>query len=233
VNTYTVDELRALARIGGYWLPAAILDQDEDDRRVDLAALRGLVVRGLVDSGAPTPALAVALEPLRAPRLVAEIETETGWHAIVAGDRTVVLTGQSGGITAVSQSSEPVETVLMRLFDVEIAPAAGTGFQVGLDALADADEYVVGGDTAAAVRTLCDAGAPSPAAVAWVRAIETRRYSAHVRVAYRDGERYVADEVRWLVGGDGAAWTTSPTGTVTPVGPAQLRAALTALVTGR
>jgi hypothetical protein len=66
VITCTVDELRAATRIGGYWLPAAILDDDDEDLRVDLAALRGLAVRGLVDGVVLAPELATVLDPLRA-----------------------------------------------------------------------------------------------------------------------------------------------------------------------
>jgi hypothetical protein len=233
VITCTVDELRAAARIGGYWLPAAILDDDDEDLRVDLAALRGLAVRGLVDGVVLAPDLATVLDPLRDPRTAVEVETEDGWHAIAGGDALTVLTGRSGGLVAVSRTGEAIQTVLVGLCDVDVCGAVEVGFSVGLDALDAADDLVLGGESAAAVEILRAAGAPSSAAVAWVRAVETRRYSAHVRAAYRDGDRYVADEVRWLVGGDGTAWTTAADGAIRAVGPAALRTALVALLEGR
>src|SRR5439155_22102173 len=64
----TIDELRALRRIMDIWLPGFVVEEDDEDLRVDAAALRGLAARGLVSlpAGADIPAyLALAPPPAR------------------------------------------------------------------------------------------------------------------------------------------------------------------------
>jgi hypothetical protein len=78
----SVDELRAAARLAGVPVPPLVAEDDPDDPRVDLAALRGLAARGLVVGLAeadPEPAgiLAAALAALDEPTWLLDVELDT------------------------------------------------------------------------------------------------------------------------------------------------------------
>lgn len=77
----SVDELRAAVRLAGVPVPPAAGDDDPDDPRVDLAALRGLAARGLIvglSEGDPEPAgvLATALAAFDEPDWILDVELD-------------------------------------------------------------------------------------------------------------------------------------------------------------
>ncbi|MEV0567532.1 hypothetical protein [Dactylosporangium sp. NPDC050588] len=231
--TLTLDELRALARLAGYWLPADVTDDDDADMRIDLAAVRGLAARGLLPGEEP---LAGALEPLTGPRTAVEIDADEAgtrrWYAASGDTSTTVLAGRHDGLVDVGLLDGSPAAVVPRLLLLPDAHVDTTGFDVDADALAEADELVAAGADGAALDVLRRAGVPAGPATRWLRAITGRRFAAAVRVAHHDAAtgRFVADELRWLVAGDGTGWqvTTIHSGRhrVAPADPGDVREAL-------
>lgn len=237
----TADELRALARLVGYWLPADVTDDDDADMRIDLAAVRGLAARGLVPGDEP---LAGVLEPLAAPRTVVEIDADEAgvrrWYAAAGDSSTTVLAGRVDGLVDAELLDESPAVAVPRvvLLPRAHARAADCGFDVDADAFAEADDLVVSGEDGPAFDVLRDAGVPAGPAAAWLRAITGRRFAAAVRVAHHDARgghdattsRFVGDELRWLVAGDGTVWQVTPIHSglhrVAPVDPGEVREAL-------
>lgn len=221
----SVDELRALARVTGLVLPAFVADDDSDDERIDLVALRGLMARGLVATVGPDPdgslrlddALAEVLEPARGAPVLAEVDEEVGdaaprtWAVMGDDDGPTLIVAEHGpGLVALDRSPDPVAVVVStwcRLDEVEASPDID-GFVVPLGAQTAADGAIIDGDGDESIAILTAAGAPSEAARRWVDAVAGRRRSIGVQVARRVGDEgpFEATELHWLVGPDGSAW---------------------------
>jgi len=238
----TVDELRALHRVTGAWVPTFVAEDDSRDSRVDVAALRGLAARGLVDlvpdaagEFALADRLAGHLAPYRDARLVAEVEVEDPaalhQYAVGGADTVGLLTELAGGLTTLrlpAASASRAIVDLCRLGEVAARPGTSTGFEVDAEAHTEADDLALAGDRDAAVEHLVRAGAPMAAAAAWIDALTKRRCAAAVRVGTTGephpaaGGTYTGGELRWLVGGDGTAWRVSlrHTGAADDVSPA-------------
>jgi hypothetical protein len=252
VLVLTVDEIRALGRITGGWLPRYVAEDDEEDLRVDLAALRGLAARDLlvwraerVDSEHVTldPALQAALEPFRDPATVVEVDLVTAgqatWFAASrAGDiaGTGLLAWHGTGLVTIELVGDGIaETVarLCQLTPTEPLTTTGVELVVHPDAQIDADELALAGAHDEAVAALVAAGATHTAARAWVAAVASCRRSVGVSVAHRFGTRYEAGELRWLEAGDGTAWRATGgsdgLSVVAPVDPGELYRSLVEL----
>ncbi len=230
----TVDELRALHRILGTWLPRFVVEDHDESLRVDAAALRGLAARGLltlapdwtvVDGLTLDDAVTGHLEPYRTARLVVEAEAETAgvttrFAVSAAPDGTVgLLTALPGGLVSTELIDSPALDVVARMCRLDQVAAAGgpagpeLACRVDVDAHFEADGLALAGDLDGAVAALVCGGAPEPAARAWISALVSRRGAAAISVAHVAGttptvpEGPIADgELRWLVADDGTAW---------------------------
>jgi hypothetical protein len=219
----TVDELRALHRVTGAWLPRFVAEEDEAEPLVDLAALRGLGVRDLVElpRGDTNQPLTAHLDPYRGPRLVVEIEAEEAdtvtHHGLSsATGATGLATERPGGLVELSlvdRAAADVIADLCHLGDVVPQPAGAAGFEVDAWAHTEADELALGGDADGAAAHLVHCGVPPPRAAAWITALTGRRRAVAVSVACLAGEApdpaagpISGGELRWLVGADGTAW---------------------------
>lgn len=216
----SLDELRAVHRLTGLCLPRFVVADDEEDPRVDAAALRGLAARGLVDL-CPDDVLVVdpldrLLAPGRATRWIAEIDIETPGgldrHAVIAGaaGTAVVATQLAGGLVSLRPSVADLPAEVRRLcrLDEVSAPASATGFTVAVETHRHADELVLSGAATAATEVLTAAGVAEPAARTWITAVCGRRCAVAVAVArsYGPDGPFEVGEVCWLVAGDGTAW---------------------------
>jgi hypothetical protein len=184
----TVDELRALRRVVGVWLPRFVVEDDEEDLRVDLAALRGLAARDLLvlqaedENAVVEPALDAALEavlaPFRDPALVVEVERKVDGRSAWFG---AGQTGDSAGIGLMAWHSPGL--VRVELVDADMADATARLCDIHMvthmvttvvdsdelamdpDALIDADELALAGASDPAVAALVAGGASKPTLV--------------------------------------------------------------------
>ncbi|MGH3915219.1 MAG: hypothetical protein ACRDTC_17705 [Pseudonocardiaceae bacterium] len=223
----SLDELRAVHRLTGACLPRFVVADDEEDPRVDAAAVRGLAARELVDLRPDqgvllADPLARLLAPCHAARWIAEIDIEVSraWdrHAVIVGasGTAVVATELAGGLVSLRLTeTDPLNEMreLCRLDEVSdeiTAPAAATGLAVPAEAHRRADELLLRGAATAATAVLTAAGVPAPTAQSWITAVSGRRCAVAVTVARNHGDGpdgpFEVDEVRWLVAGDGTAW---------------------------
>jgi len=223
----SVDELRALGRVVDLVVPAFVEDDDPADPTVDLAAIRGLMARGLVAASGAEPGdavrlddgLAAMLAPARSARVLAEVDEEVGdlgphtWAAVGddVGPSTIVVE-HGPGLVSVELDPDSVATVVAarcRVDDVA-ADAGPEGFTVALGAQVAADEAVLEGDLERAVDLLRQAGAPDESARRWTDVVATRRRATGVQIARNVGSGpdgpFEAAEVHWLVAADGTAW---------------------------
>lgn len=214
--TLSVDELRALGRVTGAAMPSFVTADVEHHPDVDLAALRGLLARGLVARNDSSLALGPDLDPLLAPARAATriVELDDGGHerALVRGlSGTVLLTSRSHGL--VQLAPWPLtDGALIEGLDVGDVdrPADGPMVVVAETAHADADELALDGNRAGAEAALRAGGADDHAAAAYVTAVLSRRAALKLRVARNLGDGpdgpFEAGERRWLVAGAGVAW---------------------------
>lgn len=232
----TADELQAAARLAGTALPPTLAAGDADRPRVDLAALRGLAVRGLLrglGSGRAEPAgpLAAALDVLAHPVVVVEVEQDTGgtpptapgrWSLVAGATSAVRLTVRPAGLVDVDEvDGDPADAVVAgcRLDEVGDEPPAGAPWEADAAAHAEADERALAGDRAGAASVLARAGVDAEAAAAWAAAVHGRRSATALRVArLLPGGAVEIRDVRWLVDGSGGAWLVEAGG-----GPADER----------
>jgi hypothetical protein len=223
----SVDELRALGRVADVVVPAFVEDDDPADPIVDLAAVRGLMARGLVAASGAAPGdavrldddLAAVLAPARSGRVLAEVDDEIGatgartWAAV--GDDTgasTVVVGHGPGLVTVELCSDAVPAVVAARCGVDevAAEPEPEGFSVALGAQIAADEAVLDGDLDGAVAALGDAGVLVTSARRWVDVVATRSRAVGVQIARNLGAGpdgpFEAAEVHWLVAADGTAW---------------------------
>lgn len=221
----SVDELRAVHRFTRLCLPRFVMEDDEEDPRVDAAALRGLAARGLIelcpDDVLVADPLDRLLAPGRAARRIAEIDVEAPGvldrHAVIDGasGTAVVFTELPGGLVSLRLTVAGLPGEVRRLcrLDEITASASGTEFTITAEAHRHADELVLSGAATAAMEALIAAGVLELAARAWISAVCSRRCAVAVTVArsYRDGTEgpFEVGETRWLVAGDGTAWRVS------------------------
>lgn len=226
----TVDEVRALARLDGGSLPAALADDAEPDPRVDAAALRGLAARGLAavetttGDGRPAagvvPALALCALMAILDEAVAVVEIDLD----EAGeDRRAVVAGGPAGVAALVEGpaglwrvvdGDDVVDVVATLAGPVLVGAdpvgphpAGGGFSCPAAAHVAADDRLATGDAEGAESILVGAGVATEAATAWTAAVAGRRAAVAVHAAHADGPgRWRLDELRVVIGPDGRRW---------------------------
>lgn len=225
----TVDEVRALARLRGSTLPAALADDDEPEPRVDAAALRGLAARGLaavagsasdrsVDEVVPAPALRALLVLLNDAVTLVEVDVDAGGvdrRAVAAGGPagTVALVEGPTGLWRVVDGDDLGDMIaaladaVLTGSDPEGPHPAGGGFSCPAGAHAAADDRLAAGDAGGAVALLLGAGVAPDAAQAWATAVTGRRAAVAVHAAHTQGPgRWRLDELRVVVGPDGRRW---------------------------
>jgi hypothetical protein len=232
----SVDELRAVHRLTGLCLPRFVVADDEDDPRVDVAALRGLAARDLVvlspecpDSpgcpdtpGSPDGGVLLAdplvqlLAPSHVARRIVEIDVEASGvldrHAVITGEAgtAVVVTEFDGGLVGLRRAKAGEVRRLCGVDEVTELGAA-MSFTVCAVALREADELALRGAGPTAVEVLTAAGVGEQTALAWITAVRERTCAVAVAVARSCGDGgpdgpFEIDEMRWLVTGDGTAW---------------------------
>lgn len=225
----TVDEVRALARLRGADLPAALADDGEADSRVDAAAVRGLVARGLAavdDRGlagtgaevVPVPGLGALLDVLDAAVSFVEVDLDEEGDerravAVAGPAGTAALIEGPAGLWRVVDGVDLVElvTALARPAVVGPEPAgaypADGGFSCPAAAHVEADDRLASGDTEGAEGVLVAAGVAVETAHAWAVAVADRRAAVAVHAAHAEGPgRWRLDELRVVVGPDGRRW---------------------------
>lgn len=226
----TVDEVRALARLRGASLPAALADDAEPDPRVDAAAVRGLAARGLaaVDGTAldgttdvvPSPVLGTLLAILDAATTIVEVDIEDAGddrRAVAAGGpagTAALIEGPAGVWRVIDVDGDDLIAVVAALAgsvlagpEPEVPVPGGGGFSCPAAAHVTADDRLAAGDAEGAVTVLVGAGVAADAAHAWVAAVADRRAAVAVHVAHADGPgRWRVDELRVVVGPDGRRW---------------------------
>jgi len=126
----TVDELRALDRCLDLTLPAFVVADDPRDLRVDVAALRGLALRGLITlhSGAgaaaaeigpvvASPALERVLAPSIGATVIAELDIDAERFAVLAATDppVAVLAEDHVGLVRLELHDEDALTVMLGL----------------------------------------------------------------------------------------------------------------------
>ncbi len=205
-GTYSIDELRVLARLCVAPLPPALDPawSELDVPVADVVATRSLLARGavLLDDGAadwlrPTDAVRRLFEPVRLARTVVDIERAT----TVAGQRWVLAGNPLA--TSVFAEREP-DIWQVRLLDRALAEVATGLLGDVLDTLtSDAD---------GAAFDLPPASAAAPGRAPTVDrfgqpALRSGDVRYRVQVASEIGpQRYALTELCWLTGADGARW---------------------------
>jgi hypothetical protein len=224
---FSVDELRALARLSGAPLPPLLLDgwHADDGAVADTVAVRSLLARGavrLTGGARPTLALTTASRAEFAPLLAAEAYAELT-HLPAGGVERRQIVVQGAGDTLLVAEREPDVWTLHRLpGSAEQAAAAlaadlldGTGrpvstgsrFVVLASTLRQADEHVRLGDTHAAVAALTAVGVPHDDALAWTAVLRHQAATGTVRLARQLApEVYLGGEVCWVDAGPAGVW---------------------------
>jgi hypothetical protein len=239
---YSIDELRALARLAGVPLPPLLLDgwHPDDADVADTVAVRSLLARGalrLVDvDGEPslglTAATRAALGPLLAPKAYGEV---THLPAGGAERRQVVVRGDGGTLRLAEREPDvwtlewpdgTVEQVIGRLaadvLDGGARPAAlGGRVTVQAAVLREADRLAAAGRPGAAVPLLVEAGVARDDALSWAAVLRHRVATGAVRLARQVApDVYVGGDVCWVDGGVAGVWRVEDAQPADPADPA-------------
>lgn len=235
----SVDEVRALHRLLGLWLPGFLAYGDDADPIVDATALRGLAARSYVsfrqDDVVPLPPLVAITQAFENATLAVEVTTERYEYAFSTGTggAAAALEGLSHGLVrcCATDGDQVTEIATRSGLDQVLRKPAYPEWTVDNEIYASSDDLALAGDEHKAVAVLVDAGTPPRVARSWVTALRGRYGSAAVTAARRDihSGRLEAAELRWLVDETGGAWRITADARQTMLTPVDATDLVTAL----
>jgi len=223
----TADDLRAMQRSVGIWLPGFAVygdgigprgepELDEVIRLVEAFTDAVLAVEVLADKAGAV--------------------TEYAYSVSVSGARGLMEAMPRGLVTCTLPGDDPVSVVAsVAGITRDMTPAEGLMWTVSSEAYQRCDSRAQSGDEEGAVAALTGAGIGERSAKAWVAALCGRGSAAAVTVVRRepDSGRLEAGELRFVADSLGGAWriTSDDAGyTITPLAGSGLLAALEELM---
>jgi len=223
----TIDDLRAMQRSVGIWLPGFAVSGDGVGLRGELELDEVIrVAEAFTDA-----VLAVEVLTDRAGAV-----TEYAYSVSVSGARGLMEAMPRGLVACTLADGDPVSVVAsVAGISRELTPAEGPMWTVSAGAYSRCDSLALAGDEEGAVAALTRAGVHQHSAKAWVAALCGRGSAAAVTVVKRepDSGRLEAGELRFVADSSGGAWriTSGDVGyTITPVDGSGLLAALGELI---
>jgi len=226
----TVDDLRAMQRSVGIWLPGFAVTDDGLGLRGELELEEVIrLAEAFTDA-----VLAVEVLTDRAGAI-----TEYAYSVSASGERSLMEAMPRGLVRCTLPEDDPL-TVVTAIAGLsrELTPADGLIWTVSAGAYQRCDSLALVGDEEGAVAALTRAGVEEGTAKAWVAALCGRGSAAAVTVVRREPEsgRLEAGELRFVADPQGGAWriTSDEAGyTITPINGAGLLAALRELMRER
>lgn len=226
----TVDDLRAMQRSVGIWLPGFAVNGDGIGLRGELELEEVIrVAQAYTDA-----VLAVEVLADRAGTV-----TEYAYSVSACGERSLMEALPRGLVRCTLPEDDPV-TVVAAIAGLsrEFTPADGLMWTVSADAYQRCDSLALAGDEEGAVAALTRARITERTAKAWVAALCGRGSAAAITVVRREPEsgRLEAGELRFVADSQGGAWriTSDQAGyTITPLNGTGLLAALGELMRQR
>jgi hypothetical protein len=223
----TIDDLRAMRRSVGIWLPGFAESGDG-------VGLRGELELDEVIRLAEAFTDAVVAVEVLSDR--AGIVTEYAYSVSASGARGLMESLPRGLVRCTLPEEDPVSVVAsVAGLSRELMPAEGLMWTVSAGAYQRCDSLALAGDEEGAVAALTRAEITEPTAKAWVAALCGRGSAAALTVVRRDPDsgRWEAGELRFVADQQGGAWriTSDEAGyTITPVSGDSLLAALEELM---
>jgi len=223
----TIDDLRAIQRSAGIWLPGFAVSGDGAGLRgeLDLEEVI-LLAEAFTDA-----VLAVEVLADRAGAV-----TEYAYSVSASGSRGLMEAMPRGLVLCSMPEDDPVSVVAsIAGLSRELTPAEGLMWTVSPGAYERCDSLALAGDEEGAVAALTRAGVQERTAKAWVAALCGRGSAAAITVVRREpeGGRLEAGELRFVADSLGGAWriTADESGyTVTPLDGSALLGALKELM---
>jgi hypothetical protein len=219
----TVDDLRAMRRSVGIWLPGFAVAGD------------GVGLRGELELEEVIRLAEAFTDAVLAVEVLADqagVVTEYAYSVSDSGARGLMEAMPRGLVRCTTPGGDPMAVVALAAgFSPDLAPAEGPMWMVSSGAYQRCDSLALAGDEEGAVAALTLAGVREGAAKAWVAALRGRGSAAAVTVVRREPEsgRLEAGELRFVADSGGGAWriTSDEAGyAITPAGGADLLAVL-------
>ncbi|HZM83500.1 MAG TPA: hypothetical protein VFC19_47905 [Candidatus Limnocylindrales bacterium] len=223
----TIDDLRAMQRSVGIWLPGFAVSGE------------GLGLRGELDLEEVIPIAEAFSDAVLAVEVLADragAVTEYAYSISASGARGLMEAMPRGLVGCSLPDGDPVSVVAsVAGLSRELVPAEGLMWTVSAGAYQRCDSLALAGDEEGAVAALTRAEVSERSAKAWVAALCGRGSAAAVTVVRREpeGGRLEAGELRFVADSLGGAWriTSDEAGyTITPVDGSGLLAALRELM---